>query len=71
MVEGSLDNSEWIPLDERTNNTEADSSHPIASFAISRSVECRFIRFRQIGVNQNGNHYLVLFAFEVFGQLTE
>jgi hypothetical protein len=66
-----LDNSEWIPLDERTNNTETDSSHSIASFAISRSVECRFIRLRQTGVNQQGSHNLILFGFEVFGQFIE
>jgi hypothetical protein len=71
IIEGSLNNSEWISLDERTNNTEADSSHPIVTFTISRSMKCRFIRLRQTGVNQNGNHYLILFAFEVFGHLTE
>jgi hypothetical protein len=71
IVDDSLDNCKWIGLDERANHTEANSNHPIASFPISRSIERRFLGIPQTSVNQRGEHWLILCAFEVFDPLKE
>jgi hypothetical protein len=69
VLEGSLDKSEWIELDHQENNTTTSSAHPIGTFPISSSVECRYVRLRQTGKNARGTDHLILFAFEIFGQL--
>jgi hypothetical protein len=71
IVEGSEDGLTWITLDERKDNTEANSSHPIATFVVSNRMECRFIRLRQTGNNASGDHRLRLYGFEVFGFMEE
>jgi hypothetical protein len=71
VFEGSNDCSSWTVLDEQKNNSTTNSSHPIGTFSVLRSSECRFIRVRQTGKNAQGNDYLILFAFEIFGQLIE
>jgi hypothetical protein len=71
IVEGSSDGSNWSVLDRRENNDQMTSAHPIGTFIVSQSNESRFIRLRQIGKNTQGNDYLVLYAFELFGQLIE
>jgi hypothetical protein len=72
-LEGSLDNLNWIELDRRDDNTEMDSNHPIGTFPVARSniVEYQSIRLRQTGKNANMNYHLTLYAFELFGYLTE
>jgi hypothetical protein len=69
VVEGSDDGSRWTVLDERTNNTEADSRNPIITFPVTRHRKCRFIRLRQTGKNANHSHFLALFGFELFGRV--
>jgi hypothetical protein len=69
MLEGSLDGSLWIVLDQQKNNSTIDLSHPIGTFSVPHPVECRFIRLRQTGKNASQNDYVTLFAFEIFGQL--
>jgi hypothetical protein len=71
IFEGSNDGSSWTILDEQKNNSTTNSSHPIGTFSVSRSAECRFIRLRQTGKNARGSDHLILFAFEIFGQLIE
>jgi hypothetical protein len=71
IVESSLDGSNWSVLNRRENNDEMTSAHPIGTFTVSQSNESRFIRLRQIGKNAAGNDYLILYAFELFGQLIE
>jgi hypothetical protein len=69
VVEGSEDGSTWTTLDERQNNNDANSNHPIATFKVegNQELESRFIRLRQTG-NSYANHTdLILFGFEVFG----
>jgi hypothetical protein len=71
VVEGSEDGSTWTTLDERQNNNDANSSHPIATFKVdqSRDLEWRFIRLRQTGKCSSNYDYLILFGFEVFGSV--
>jgi hypothetical protein len=47
------------------------SAHPIGIFTVSQSDKSRFIRLRQTGKNARGDDYLILYAFELFGQLIE
>jgi hypothetical protein len=69
IVEGSEDGLSWVPLDERTNNDDADSNHPIATFSVGHRMRCRFIRLRQTGKNARNNDSLILHGFEVFGSV--
>jgi hypothetical protein len=71
MVEGSEDGSTWNVLDERKDNTEADSSHPITTFSVSTRMKCRFIRLRQTGKSCCNGDCLILYGLEVFGCLDE
>jgi hypothetical protein len=69
IFEGSMDGLSWSLLDDQKDNSTANSTHPIATFSISQSSAFRFLRLRQTGKNANGNDYLVLVAFEIFGDL--
>jgi hypothetical protein len=71
IVEGSLDGSNWLILDRHENNDEMTSAHPIGIFTVSQSYKSRVIRLHQIGQNAEGNDYLILYAYELFGQLIE
>jgi hypothetical protein len=72
VIEGSMDGqaNSWVTLDSRTNNTEADSDHPIVTFEVTGAESYRFIRLRQTGKCAGGDDYLVLYGFEMFGFLT-
>jgi hypothetical protein len=71
IVEGSDDGSSWTVLDERKDNRDADSNHPIATFSVEGRMKCRYLRLRQTGRCANNSDYLVLYGFEVFGAITE
>jgi hypothetical protein len=68
ILEGSIDGSSWILLDEQKYSSTMNSTHPIGTFAVGHSVEYRFIRICQTGKNARGSDWLILFGFEVFGQ---
>jgi hypothetical protein len=70
MVESSLDGEAWTEIDRKTDN-EAFNPFGTASFAVSNSAECRFIRLTQTGKRHFGNDQLAIRAFEVFGTLLE
>jgi hypothetical protein len=71
VLEGSVDGSSWVCLDDQKDNSTTNSGHPIGTFAVSVRSEWRFLRLRQTGKNANRNDNLTLFAFEIFGQLIE
>jgi hypothetical protein len=71
IIEGSEDGSSWNVLDERKDNTEADSNHPITTFSVSTRMKSRFIRLGQTGKCSSNQDWLVLYGFEVFGFLDE
>jgi hypothetical protein len=54
-------------MDERSDNTDADKGHPIATFSVQRPMKCRFIRLWQTGKSSGNCDYLTLYGFEVFG----
>jgi hypothetical protein len=71
VLEGSVDGSSWVCLAEQKDNATTHSEHPIGTFAVSGSSKYRFLRLRQTGKNYRGDDLLILFAFEIFGQLSE
>jgi hypothetical protein len=73
VVESSIDGLNWTVIDQQMDNTalyDLDENN-IASFAVSKLVECRFIRLTQTGENHYDDDQLAMLAFEVFGRLIE
>jgi hypothetical protein len=71
VVEGSNDGISWTEIDRREDNSDLNASNVTKTFAITRSVEVRMIRLRQVGANHFGHHYLLLSSLEIFGSLIE
>jgi hypothetical protein len=72
VVEGSLDGTHWTEIDRQTDNKDFEKFREMASFPISRPVECRFIRLSQTGKNHQGKDCLGnLHVVEFFGTLSE
>jgi hypothetical protein len=72
VVASSLDGEAWTEIDLKTGNVDFNSyGWATASFALSKSAECRFIRLTQTGKNHDGRDDLVIEAFEIFGTLLE
>jgi hypothetical protein len=71
VVEGSLDGKSWTEIDRRTDNQVFKADWTTASFAVSCSAECRFVRLTQTDARRNGDDYLDLRAVEFFGTLYE
>jgi hypothetical protein len=72
VVESSLDGEAWTEIDRKTDNEDFKGGFAVASFAVSNSAECRFIRLTQTGKRHfDGSNYLAIQAFEFFGTLLE
>jgi hypothetical protein len=69
ILEGSIDCESWIEMDHQENNASLNSQGAISTFIISSSIDFRYIRLRQIGMNSNGSHYLIVNSIEFFGIL--
>jgi hypothetical protein len=61
----------WIEIDRRENNQDLNGKGFVQIFQCSNTQngEFRYIRLRQIGPNHHGQHFMIIAAFEVFGQL--
>jgi hypothetical protein len=70
VIEGSLDCMNWTEI-ARKNNYDLEKLPFVASFAVSKQVESRFIRLTQTGLNNRGTFILRIDAFECFGTLLE
>jgi hypothetical protein len=73
VVESSLDGEAWIEIDRKTDNEDFKRGGT-ASYAVSNSAQCRFIRLTQTGKNHAGGVVcddLAIVAFEFFGILFE
>jgi hypothetical protein len=72
VVEGSVDHLTWVEIDRKTENDDFmnDVDPKIASFAVTHSVECRFLRLTQID-NGPTRDPLCLWAVEFFGRMCE
>jgi hypothetical protein len=73
VVEGSLDNREWVALDTHDDDAAMSDVHPIGTFALSSpsNLEFRFIRLRLTGKDATGASFLIVHGFEIFGVLIE
>jgi hypothetical protein len=71
VVESSLDCEAWTEIDRKKNTGDFRKGIATASFAVSNSAECRFIRLTQTGKRYDGKDYLDIYAFEFFGTLLE
>jgi hypothetical protein len=69
-VEGSVDGESWTEIDRQTD-TWVLARLGRASFTVSKSAECRFIRLTQTDKNHHGDDCLGLCAVEFFGTLSE
>jgi hypothetical protein len=73
VVEGSLDGESWTEIDQQTNNQDFKDGTATASFAVSKTGECRFIRLTETGKTHPPfpGDSLLLCAVEFFGTLSE
>jgi hypothetical protein len=71
MVEGSLDLVNWTEIDRKTDNNDFKARWATATFDVSKSAECRFIRLTQTGKRHFGDDNLIIDACEFFGTLLE
>jgi hypothetical protein len=69
VVEGSLDGRLWTPRDQQADSNDFEGCAK-ATFAVSNSAECRFIRLTQSGENVYGCFCLHLGFVEFFGGLS-
>jgi hypothetical protein len=68
VVESSLDGESWTEIDRKRDNDDF-KDWGTASFVLSKSAECRFIRLTQTGKNHYPADFLRISAFEFFGTL--
>jgi hypothetical protein len=59
----------WTEIDRKTANEDFRVGFGEASFAVSKPVECRFIRLTQTGKTHKATDFLQICAFEFFGTL--
>jgi hypothetical protein len=73
VIEISNDGLNWEEIDRREKDSSLNGRNLTRLFKVSKSIECRMFRIRQIGRTHNSctNHYLVISGFELFGQLTD
>jgi hypothetical protein len=72
VVESSLEGKAWTEIDQKTDNDDFKSgNYMAASFAVSNSAECRFIRLTQTAKDHGKKDDLGIRAFEFFGTLFE
>jgi hypothetical protein len=70
VVESSLDGEAWTEIDRKTDNKDFEEGWPTASFAVSKSADCRFIRLTQTSKNHLAGDSLYIRAFEFFGTVS-
>jgi hypothetical protein len=71
VVEVSNDVTNWIPVDDRNNNSDLNGPSVTASFEMSNrpSEAYQYVRLRTTGKSHENNDHLHLSAFELYGDL--
>lgn len=69
VIEVSNNGNNWIEIDRHENNYDLNHPNAFKNFTVNKKVECQYFRLRQIGPNHKGYYYIVLKAFEIFGEL--
>jgi hypothetical protein len=71
VIEGSADGNTWFELDRKSDNTELHAKSSVGTWQMMTSKLSRFVRLRQTAANKGGGHYMIVPAFELFGELFE
>jgi hypothetical protein len=71
VLEGSVDDELWKPLDSRESDATLNGQGAMATFAVTGADFVRKIRLRQVGKNTNNSNHLVMSAFELFGEVRD
>ncbi|KAK8834278.1 hypothetical protein M9Y10_026262 [Tritrichomonas musculus] len=71
VVEGSEDGKSWVTIDEETNCPLLNGNSLVHTFAVNHptSEEFKYIRMKSTGQDWNGQYYLLLESFEIYGTL--
>jgi hypothetical protein len=71
VVEISNDGQRWTVIDGRTDCVYLNDTFTIQCFTIQNppQTEIQYIRLRQTGVNWYGHHHIIIYGFEIFGEL--
>jgi hypothetical protein len=70
VIEVSNDSGHWTEADRGENRDELCAQNVVRSFAVSKPSIGRYIRLRQIGLNNRGSFQTLISGFELFGGLT-
>jgi hypothetical protein len=71
IVHSSIDGLNWMEISRQADTNDLDGFYRLATYPVSGSDTCRFVRLTQTGKNQRGSDFLALTAFEIFGELIE
>jgi hypothetical protein len=71
VIEILNEGSNWEEVDRRENDSSLKGRNQTQLFKVSRLVECRLVRLRQVGKNHysSSDDRLVISGFEIFGLL--
>jgi hypothetical protein len=61
---------DWTEADRRENRDDLCGKNVVRSFSVSKRSTGRYIRLRQIGLNNSGCFNTLISGFELFGSLT-
>jgi hypothetical protein len=68
-IEVSNEGTKWTAIHEHRDKKELQGKNYIATFPVSKSQPCRFVRLRSTGKDSLGRNFLTLSGFELFGAL--
>ena len=72
MIEGSNNNTKWIVLDTRQDETSLSGANASRTFDIEyQNGNFRYLRIRQTGHNSSGCDFLTFSALEFIGTLSD
>jgi hypothetical protein len=69
VIEVSEDGSNWTEIDRRVDDNHLNGPNQSFGFEVGSVVETRYVRIRNLGPCWNGERYLYVRAFELFGGL--
>jgi hypothetical protein len=70
VIEVSNTGADWTEVDRQKNRDDLCAQNVVRSFAVSKPSTGRYVRLRQIGLNNHGCLQTIICGFELFGSLT-
>jgi hypothetical protein len=68
-LEVSHDKEAWTEIDDRKGNSDLNGANITKTYQTHESEFYRYVRLILTGPNHQGNNYLLLSGFELFGDL--